>query len=84
MRIFMAAVFTPIASAIRAPPLRARIARPERESSRLRSRMTKPSTASQIMKYMLLPEPRSRPNSVIGGMPAMPSYLPRNSMFPNR
>ncbi|VVE90833.1 hypothetical protein PBR20603_04827 [Pandoraea bronchicola] len=45
---FIHAVFTPIASAMTPPPLSARMARPERESSRFLIDTTASTTTNQI------------------------------------
>ena len=78
------AVFTPIDSAMICPPLSERMARPSRESSRLRSSHNEISVTTQITTPMERGDSSDRPPSRITGMLVMPVWPPRNSMLPNR
>ena len=71
----------PIASAMVEPFFSARMARPGRESSSRSAASAASSAIAQTSGCRPRPVPSCTPNSVSGGMPRMPSYLPSHSML---
>ena len=71
----------PMASAIVAPLLSARMARPGRESSRCSTASAASSAIAHTSGCSSRPLPRSSPATASVGMPRMPSYLPSHSML---